>query len=63
VVVVSFFFLFSRKEERDLTRKFDPYFMGSKGMFLSHWTLDFDTDIDIMTAFVWVRLLHLPIIF
>jgi hypothetical protein len=58
-----FLFLFSSKEERDLIFRLGPYFMGSKGMFLSHWTLDFDPDMEISVAPVWVRLPHLPIIF
>jgi hypothetical protein len=29
-------FIFSSKEERDLIFILGPYFMGSKGMFLSH---------------------------
>jgi len=37
--------------------------MGSRGMLLSHWTIDFDLNMDISVAPVWVRLLHLPVIF
>ena len=36
---VFFVFLFSNKEERDLVFHLGPFFMGSRGLFLSPWTL------------------------
>jgi hypothetical protein len=52
----------SNKEERDLIFISGPYFMGSKGMFLTHWTLDFDLDMEISISPICLRLPHLPII-
>jgi hypothetical protein len=37
--------------------------MGSKGLFLSPWTLDFNPNMEISYAPVWIRLSHLPLIF
>ena len=37
--------------------------MGSKGMFLTHWTLGFDQYMEISVAPEWVKLPYLPIIF
>ena len=37
--------------------------MGSKEMFLTHWTLGFDPDMEISVAPEWVKLPYLPIIF
>jgi hypothetical protein len=35
--------------------------MGSRGLFLAPWTLDFNPGDEITAAPVWVRLPHLPI--
>jgi hypothetical protein len=56
-----FVFSFSSKEDRDLVFRSGPYFMGSRGMFLAPWTLDFNPGDEITAAPVWVRLPHLPI--
>jgi hypothetical protein len=56
-----FVFIFSRKEDRDLVFKSGPYFMGSRGLFLAPWTLDFNPGAEIIAAPVWVRLPHLPL--
>jgi len=37
--------------------------MGSKGMYLFPWTLDFDLEQEITTTPVWVKLPHLLLIF
>jgi hypothetical protein len=37
--------------------------MGSRGMFLSPWSLDFNPEDEILAAPVWVRLPFLPLIF
>jgi hypothetical protein len=55
-----FVFSFSRKEDRDLVFRSGPYFMGSRGLFLAPWTLDFNPGAEITAAPVWVRLPHLP---
>jgi hypothetical protein len=39
-----------------------PYFMASKGLYLSPWTLDFNPKQEIIVAPVWVRLPHLLLI-
>ena len=36
---------------------------GSKEMFLTHWTLGFDLDMEISVYPEWVKLPYLPIIF
>ena len=56
-----FAFSFSRKEDRDLVFRSGPYFMGSRGLFLAPWTIDFHLGDEITTAPVWVRLPHLPL--
>jgi hypothetical protein len=56
-----FAFSFTRKEDRDLVFRSGPYFMGSKGLFLAPWTLDFNPGAEITAAPVWVRLPHLPL--
>jgi len=56
-----FAFSFSRKEDRDLVFRSGPYFMGSRGLFLAPWTLDFNPEAEITAAPVWVRLPHLPL--
>jgi hypothetical protein len=56
-----FIFSFTRKADRDLVFRSGPYFMGSKGMFLAPWTLDFNPGAEITAAPVWVRLPHLPL--
>jgi hypothetical protein len=56
-----FVFSFSSKEDRDLVFRSGPYFMGSRGLFLAPWTLDFNPGDEITAAPVWVRLPHLPI--
>lgn len=56
-----FVFRFSRKEDRDLVFRSGPYFMGSRGLFLAPWTLDFNPGDEITAAPVWVRLPHLPL--
>jgi hypothetical protein len=54
-------FSFSEKEDRDLVFRSGPYFMGSRGLFLAPWTLDFNPGVEITAAPVWVRLPHLPL--
>jgi len=56
-----FAFSFMRKADRDLVFRSGPYFMGSKGLFLAPWTLDFNPEAEITAAPVWVRLPHLPL--
>jgi len=56
-----FVFSFSKTEDRDLVFRSGPYFMGSRGLFLAPWTLDFNPGAEITAAPVWVRLPHLPI--
>ena len=56
-----FVFTFENKEERDLIFKSRPYFMGSRGLFLAPWSLDFNPKAEITAAPVWVRLPHLPL--
>jgi len=56
-----FIFSFSRTEDRDLVFRSGPYFMGSRGLFLAPWTLDFNPGAEITAAPVWVRLPHLPL--
>jgi hypothetical protein len=41
MVRVFFLFLFENKEDRDLTFRNGSYFMGSRGMYMNKWTLDF----------------------
>jgi hypothetical protein len=47
---VLYLLLFLNKEEWDLIFKYRPYFMGSRGMYLSPWTLDFNPEQEITTA-------------
>jgi hypothetical protein len=56
-----FVFGFASKEDRDLVFRSGPYFMGSRGLFLAPWTLDFNPEAEITAAPVWVRLPHLPL--
>jgi hypothetical protein len=56
-----FVFSFLSKEDRDLVFRSGPYFMGSRGLFLAPWTLDFNPEAEITAAPVWVRLPHLPL--
>jgi hypothetical protein len=56
-----FIFSFSSKEDCDLVFRSGPYFMGSRGLFLAPWTLDFNPEAEITAAPVWVRLPHLPL--
>jgi hypothetical protein len=56
-----FVFSFTRKVDRDLVFRSGPYFMGSRGLFLAPWTLDFNPGAEITAAPVWVRLPHLPL--
>lgn len=37
-----FIFLFLNKEERDLVFRSGPFFMGSRGIFITPWTLSFN---------------------
>jgi hypothetical protein len=56
-----FVFGFASKEDCDLVFRSGPYFMGSRGLFLAPWTLDFNPEAEITAAPVWVRLPHLPL--
>jgi hypothetical protein len=56
-----FVFSFLSKEDCDLVFRSGPYFMGSRGLFLAPWTLDFNPEAEITAAPVWVRLPHLPL--
>lgn len=56
-----FVFSFARKDDRDLVFRSGPYFMGSRGLLLAPWTLDFNPEAEITVAPVWVRLPHLPL--
>lgn len=58
-----FVFLFPNKEAEDLIFRFGPYFMGSKGLYLAPWSLDFNPGQEIASVPVWVKLPHLPLIF
>lgn len=58
----GFFVLsFSKKTDRDLVFRYGPYFMGSRGLFLAPWTIDFNPEDEITAAPIWVRLPHLPL--
>jgi len=55
-------FLFENKANKDLVFRNGPYFMGTKGMYLNQWTLDFSQENDIPCVVpVWVRLPFLPL--
>jgi len=54
---------FLNNKEKDLIFKYGPYFMGSKGMYVSPWTLEFNLEQEIKIAPLWIRLPHLPFIF
>jgi len=56
-----FVFLFSAKEEKDRIFRSGPFFMGSRGLFLAPWTLDFNPEAELTAAPIWVRLPHLPL--
>jgi hypothetical protein len=56
-----FVFSFLTKEDCDLVFRSGPYFMGSRGLFLAPWTIDFNPEVEITAAPVWVRLPHLPL--
>jgi hypothetical protein len=57
-----FVFLFEKKVDRDLIFINGPYFMGSRGMYLNKWTLDFILENDIPSVVsVWVHLPFLPL--
>jgi hypothetical protein len=58
---VFFVFSFLTKEDCDLVFRSGPYFMGSRGLFLAPWTIDFNPEVEITAAHVWVRLPHLPL--
>jgi hypothetical protein len=58
-----FIFTFTNKSKRDIIFRFDPYIMGSRGMFLSLWSLDFNPEDKISAAPMWARLPFLPLIF
>jgi hypothetical protein len=42
--------MFELKYDRDLIFKSGPYFMGSRGMYLNHWTLGFSIENEIPSA-------------
>ena len=56
-ICFCFYFIPKRRETRasNLT--------GSKEVFLTHWTIGFDPDMEISVAPKWVKLPYLPIIF
>jgi len=55
-------FLFEEKDDRDLIFYNDPYFMGSRGMYINRWTLKFYPENDVpSTVLVWVFLPYLPL--
>jgi hypothetical protein len=57
-----FVFLFEKTEDWDQIFHSSPYFMGSRGMYLNKWTLDFNSENDILSAVpVWVRLPFFPL--
>ena len=57
-----FIFEFIAKEDRDLIFRSGPYFMGTQGLYLNRWTLDFDPEVDVPKEVpVWVRLPNLPV--
>ena len=58
-----FLFLFLNKESCNLIFHFGPYFMGSRGIYLSSCCLDFNLKEDIIATLLWVKLSHFPIIF
>ena len=57
-----FLTLFANFEDRDYVFKSGPSFMGSKGLFLAPWTLDFNPTREISKVLVWVRLPHFPFV-
>jgi len=56
-----FAFLFPSKEAKDRIFRSGPFFMGSRGLFLAPWTLDFNPEAELTAAPIWVRLPHLPL--
>jgi len=56
-----FVFLFATKEEKDRVFRSGPFFMGSRGLFLAPWTMDFNPEAELTAAPIWVRLPHLPL--
>jgi hypothetical protein len=55
-------FLFGEKEDRDLIFHNEPYFFGTKEMYLNHWTLDFHHELDVPSIVsIWVCFPHLPL--
>lgn len=57
-----YLFIFNGKQQRDPIFRLGPYFTGTKGMFLSHWDLVFDPELEIMVDPMGVRFPNLPII-
>jgi hypothetical protein len=37
--------------------------VGSRRLFLNHWSLDFNPEKEIMVSPMWVRMPHVPLIF
>jgi hypothetical protein len=57
-----FIFEFISQEDRDLIFRNGPYFMGTQGLYLNRWTLDFDPTVEVpKEVLVWVCLPNLPI--
>jgi hypothetical protein len=56
-------FLFGNTEDRNFIFGLEPYFMGSMGLFISHWTLNFNPEMEISSTPIWIRLPHLPLFF
>ena len=57
-----FLFEFINKEDKDLIFRNGPYFMGTQGLYLNHWNLDFDPTVDLPKEVpVWVRLPNLSV--
>jgi hypothetical protein len=51
-----------QKKDRDLIFRSEPYFLGTRGMHLNKWTLDFSSENDVPSAVsVWVCLPHFPL--
>jgi hypothetical protein len=55
-------FRFENKAYQDLIFRNGPYFMGTRGMYLNKWTLEFSLEKDIPSDVpVWVRPPFLPL--
>jgi hypothetical protein len=57
-----YIFEFISKDDKDLIFRNGSYFMGTQGLYLNRWTLDFDLAVEVpKEVSVWERLPNLPI--